>query len=126
MELPVPKQGSLEFWVEELSDEHAVSRMPVRDGLRNPFGTVHAGALLWLADVTATVLALGKPTAQPGESGFPLAINLSASFLGNVNSGEVRAEARFVRRGRRVSVIRTRVTAGDRLLVEVTTTHLPA
>jgi len=126
MDLPVRKQGQLEFFVEELTSEYAKSRMPVKDGMLNAFGTVQAGALVWLADVTATVLALGKPTAEPKEIGFPLAINLQSSFLGNVNSGEISAEARFVKHGRRILVVRTRVTSGDRLLAEVTTTHIPA
>ncbi len=126
MDLPVRKQGQLDFYVEELTAEHAICRMQVADGIRNPFGVVQAGAMIWIADVAATVLALGKPTATPGESGFPLAIDLHSSFLGNVTSGEIIAEARFVRRGRRVSVVRTKVTAGDKLLAEVTTTHMPA
>jgi 1,4-dihydroxy-2-naphthoyl-CoA hydrolase len=126
MDLPSRKEGRLEFFIEELSAEHAISRMPVTDGLRNPFGVVQAGALVWMADVTASALALGKTQASTGEKGFPLAINLSSSFLGNVTSGEIMAEARFVKRGRRISVIRTRVTCGEKLLAEVTTTHMPA
>jgi 1,4-dihydroxy-2-naphthoyl-CoA hydrolase len=126
MDLPVRKQGQLEFFVEEVTPERAKSRMPVQDGVLNAFGTVQAGALVWLADVTATVLALGKPAAEPNQSGFPLAINLQSSFLGNVNSGEIVAESRFVKRGRRVIVVRTRVTSGEKLLAEVTTTHIPA
>ena len=30
--------------------------MPIKAGMLNPFGTVHAGAMLWLADVTGTAL----------------------------------------------------------------------
>jgi acyl-coenzyme A thioesterase PaaI-like protein len=56
-----------------------------------------------------------------------LAININANLLGNQRGGDIFAEARFVRKGKRVTVIRTRVT-GDkgRLLAEVTTTHVPA
>lgn len=126
MDLPVRKQGQLEFYVEELTPERAKSRMPVKEGILNAFGTVQAGALVWLADVTATILALGKPTAEQNQSGFPLALNLQSSFLGNVNSGEIFAEARFVKRGRRVLVVRTKVTSGGKILADVTTTHIPA
>jgi len=126
MDLPVRKQGQLEFFVEEVTPEHAKSRMPVQGGIINAFGTVQAGALVWLADVTATVLALGKPSAEQNQRGFPLAINLQSSFLGNVKSGEIIAESRFVKRGKRTMVVRTRVTSGDKLLAEVTTTHMPA
>ena len=83
--------------------------------------------MLWLADVTATVLALQNAKLGPDGKGFPLAINLNTSLLGNQRNGEIRAEARFVRSGKRVTVIRTRVTgAQGRLLAEVTTTHVPA
>ena len=83
--------------------------------------------MLWLADVTATVLALRKAQISADGKGFPLAINLHTSLLGNQREGELTAEARFVRSGKRLTVVRTRVTgAQGQLLAEVTTTHLPA
>jgi acyl-coenzyme A thioesterase PaaI-like protein len=45
----------LRFTIEERSAALARGRMPIADGMLNPFGTVHAGALLWFADVVATV-----------------------------------------------------------------------
>ena len=121
------RTGEIEFYIEERGEDCVVSRMPISKGALNPFGTIHAGAMLWLADVTATVLAIGStPLGQKGQ-GFPLAINLNANLLGNQRGGEVRAEARFVRKGKRVTVVRTRVTGdNDRLLAEVTTNHVPA
>jgi 1,4-dihydroxy-2-naphthoyl-CoA hydrolase len=121
------RTGELEFSIEERRDDCVVSKMPVGKGALNPFGTVQAGAMLWFADVTATVLAIG--TSELGEKGqgFPLAINLNANLLSNQRGGEIFAEARFVRKGKRVTVVRTRVTGDDgRLLAEVTTTHVPA
>jgi uncharacterized protein (TIGR00369 family) len=95
--------------------------------MENIFGTVQAGAMLWLADVTATVLALRKAQISPDGKGFPRAIDLHTSLLGNQSEGELTAEARFVRSGKRVTVVRTRVTGEHgRLLAEVTTTHVPA
>ena len=44
--------------------------MPIGDGMLNPFGTVHAGALLWFADVVATVLAIGD-SGRPRRRGLP-------------------------------------------------------
>ena len=121
------RTGELEFTIEERREDCVVSRMPVGKGALNPFGTVQAGAILWFADVTATVLAIG--TSELGEKGqgFPLAINLNANLLSNQRGGEILAEARFVRQGKRVTVVRTSVTGdGGRLLAEVTTTHVPA
>jgi 1,4-dihydroxy-2-naphthoyl-CoA hydrolase len=119
--------GVIAFDIVEQQPERVVAKMPVTDGIRNPFGTVHAGAILWFADVTATVLALTASEVKPDGSGFPLALNLNAQLLGNVRDGELTATATFVRRGRRISVVRTAVTdAAGRLLVDVTTNHMPA
>lgn len=121
------RTGNIEFYIEERSEEHVVSRMPVKKGILNPFGTVHAGAMVWMADVTATVMAIGKTDIGEDGRGFPLAVDLHTTLLGNQRDGEIRAEARVVRRGKRVIVIRTRVTGNEgRLLAELTTTHIPA
>jgi uncharacterized protein (TIGR00369 family) len=101
--------------------------MPVQPGILNPFGTVHAGATLWLADVCATVLAFGGAKVETGQAGFPLAINLVANLLGNQKEGTFEATSVFVKKGRRVSVVRTTVTGeGGRLIADVTTSHVPA
>jgi uncharacterized protein (TIGR00369 family) len=121
------RSGELEFFIEERREDCVVSRMPVIPGALNPFGTVQAGAMLWVADVTATVLAIGSAELGEKGQGFPLAINVNANLLGNQRGGDIFAEARFVRKGKRVTVVRTRVTGDNgRLLAEVTTTHVPA
>lgn len=110
----------------ELDTEHAVCRMPFTEGVRSATGVVHAGALLWLADLTATYLAREGTVVGDDGSGFPLAIDLHASLLTNQSGGYVTADARIVRRGRRVTVVRTRlIGTGNKLLAEVTTTHIP-
>ena len=118
-------EGAIEFSIVEQTPERVVSEMPIRAGIRNPFGTVQAGAILWLADVTATVLVMGPVKPTEGMQGFPLAISLNANFLANQTEGSFRAVATFVKRGRTVSVVRTLVHgAGDRLVAEVTTNHV--
>jgi len=121
------RSGNIEFYIEERTDEHVISRMPVKQGMRNPFGTVQAGAMIWMADVTATVMAIGNTEIGEKGQGFPLAVDLHTTLLGNQRDGEIRAEARIVRRGKRVIVVRTRVTGNEgRLLAEMTSTHIPA
>ena len=118
-------EGIIEFTITEHSAERVVSEMPVSPGIKNPFGVVHAGALLWLADVTATVLVIGPGDAAEGMKGFPLAITLNANFLGNQSEGSFKAIASFVKRGRTVSVVRTAVYGtGDKLMADVTTSHV--
>lgn len=119
--------GRIEFQVIEQTEDRVVSEMPVQTGIKNPYGGVHAGAMLWFADVTATVLAMGSSEFTEGMSGFPLAIALNANFTGNQKDGTLRAVASFVKKGRTVSVVRTMVFGeNDKLIADVTTTHVPA
>ncbi|MGH9929478.1 MAG: PaaI family thioesterase [Pyrinomonadaceae bacterium] len=118
-------EGSIEFSVIEHTSDRVVSEMPIHAGIRNPFGSVHAGAILWFADVTATFLVIGSTTATEGMKGFPLAISLNAIFIGNQTEGAFKAIASFVKRGRTVSVVRTLVYgAGEKLIADVTTNHV--
>ena len=118
-------QGSIEFTITERGPDQAVSEMLIQQGVKNPFGVVHVGAILWLADVTATVLAMGTGKAAEGMKGFPLAINLNANFLDNQKEGSFKAIASYVKRGRTVSVIRTLVYgASEKLIADVTTSHM--
>ena len=114
--------GEIAFTITERHDDRVLAEMPVRPGIMNPFGTVHAGAMLWFADVAATHLVLGGEDVSAGMQGFPLAINLNANLAGNQKEGTLHATAEFVKRGRTVSIVRTQVTGeGGRLLADVTT-----
>ncbi|MBJ7555497.1 PaaI family thioesterase [Marinomonas spartinae] len=118
-------KGNIEFTIKEHSESIVISEMPVSAGIKNPFGTAHAGAILWFADVTATVLVMGGVEAKEGMQGFPLAINLNANLVSNQTSGEFVAKSEFVKRGKTVSIVRTTVTgAGDKLIADVTTSHV--
>jgi uncharacterized protein (TIGR00369 family) len=120
-------QGNIAFEVTERTPERVTGVMPVQAGILNPYGTVHAGATIWFADVCATVLAFGSTDMGAGQSGFPLAISLNAQLLGNQREGLFTATAVFVKKGRRLSVVRTTVTGAEgRLIAEITTSHVPA
>lgn len=118
-------QGQIDFTITERSAEQVVAEMPISSGIKNPFGTVHAGAILWFADVSATVLAMDSGTASEGMKGFPLAISLNANLLGNQKEGALQAVASFVKKGRTVSVVRTVVSGTDgKPIADVTTSHV--
>lgn len=119
--------GNIEFSIVEQSADQVVGEMPVQPGILNPFGTAHAGATLWFADVCATMLAFGGAKMSEGVAGFPLAISLDAKLLGNQKSGVFKATSVYVKKGKRLSVVRTTVTGDDgRLIADVTTSHVPA
>ena len=119
--------GDIAFDATFVSEVEATGRMLIQPGILNPFGTVHAGAMIWFADVVATTLALQGQTPTPGMSGFPLAINLSATLLSNCKDGELRATAHYVKKGRHISTIRTQVALDQgKVLLDLTTTHVAA
>lgn len=119
--------GEINFAITEQSEDEVKAEMPVQPGILNSFGTVHAGATLWFADVTATRLVLAGRKPTQGMQGFPLAINLNANLAGNQSEGTFYARARYVKRGKTVSIVRTTVTGkDDRLIADVTTSHVAA
>ena len=118
-------QGSIDFTLVERTQLRVVAEMPITAGIKNPFGVVHAGAMLWFADVAATALVLGPGNPREDMQGFPLAISLNANFLANQPDGALKAISTFVKKGKNVSVVRTVVLgAEDRLVAEVTTSHV--
>jgi uncharacterized protein (TIGR00369 family) len=120
-------EGRIEFTIIDQSAERVMSEMPILPGILNPFGVVHAGAILWFADVTATVLVMGSTEFREGMSGFPLAINLNANFARNQKTGRLTAIATFVKKGKTVSIVRTLVLGeNDALIAEVSTNHVAA
>lgn len=123
----VEYQGKIAFHVAEQTKERAVGKMKVTQGILNPFGVVHAGAIIWFADVIATRLAIAQGAVAEDGTGFPLAIDLHSALVGNQREGELTATAQIVRTGKRVTVVRTDVTGrDDRLLLQMTTTHIPS
>ena len=117
--------GTIAFTILTQSADEVTAEMPVTAGILNPYGTVHAGASLWFADVTATMLLMQGREPSEGMKGFPLAINLAANLAGNQSDGVFLATARYVKRGKTVSVVRTTVSGRDgRLIADVTTSHV--
>ena len=99
--------------------------MPITPGCLNPFGTVHAGALIWFADVIATVCAVGSPDAvTPEGQGFPVAIDMHSALMANARSGVMIARATPIKRGRKLIVMRTEITHQDALVMTMTSSHL--
>lgn len=119
--------GDLAFEASYVSPDEASGTMAMHPGLLNPFGTAHAGAMIRFADVVATTLTLQGRPPTAGMQGFPLAITLSANLLANCREGHLHARARFVKKARRGSTVRTEVTSDEgKVLLDLTTTHVVA
>ena len=120
-------EGSIRFSILEKTKDKVIGEMPIHSGIKNPYGVVHVGAMLWFADVCATVLAFGSTQVAEGEKGFPLAINLNSNFASNQSEGIFKAISSFVKRGKTVSIVRTMVFGeGDKLIADVTINHVLA
>ncbi|MBE1284492.1 MAG: PaaI family thioesterase [Rhodobacteraceae bacterium] len=121
-------KGEIGFIIENREPDRVIARMPVTDAARNPFGTMHAGALIWFADIAATLCAIGDlDSIDDDGSGFPLAVDLHTVLSGNEKAGDLIATSTTVKRGGKLIVIRTEVHGETgRLLIDMTTTHLRA
>lgn len=93
---------------------------------QNPTGNINGGAIISLADNLATGVANHYYREKFGGSDFMVGVDLHASMLANQVGGRITARAEPVRIGRRISVIRTRITGDNgRLLADISTTHVP-
>ncbi len=92
----------------------------------NPTGNINGGVIISLADNISTGAANRAYADKFGERRFLVGVDLHAVMLANQQGGCIRGVATVVRVGRRITVVRTQVWGdGDRLLAEVTTTHVP-
>lgn len=106
---------------------HALARLAFKPGLTQLTGLFHAGAIVALADETATVAAMWEinPTADFRPERFPLTLQLSVNLIRNTNRGVITAEANIVHRGRTTMVIEVKVHDDQsRLLATVVATAL--
>ena len=104
----------------------ARARIEIQPHHCNPTGNINGGVIISLADNISTGAANRAYFAKTGEHKFMVAVDLHAVMLSNQLGGVIRGVAHPVRVGRRVTVIRTEVRGeADKLLAEITTTHVP-
>jgi 1,4-dihydroxy-2-naphthoyl-CoA hydrolase len=104
----------------------SVAKIVIEPHHCNPTGNVNGGVIISLADNLSTGAANRAYFAKTGERRFMVGVDLHAVMLANQEGGTIHARARVIRVGRRITVVRTEVRGdGDRLLAEITTTHVP-
>ena len=88
--------GTLGIEILEAGDEHARSRVPVGNHLKQPYGLVHGGVYATMAESLASIA-----TAMAVQPDGNIAVGLSnhTSFMRPVLEGHVNAAARRVHRG---------------------------
>ena len=97
----------------------AVAQLDFKPELAQLTGLFHAGAIIALADETATAAAMWEtnPTGELKPELFPLTLQLSVNLIHNTNHGTLTAEAQVVHRGRTTIVVEVKVTDTQARLV---------
>ncbi|HEX2717862.1 MAG TPA: hotdog fold thioesterase [Gemmatimonadaceae bacterium] len=85
----------------ELTPERVVATMPVDDRTRQPFGILHGGASVALAE---TAVSLGAWLNIDGEQQAAVGLEINANHIRAVSSGTVRVVATPIHRGRTTHV----------------------
>ena len=105
--------GHLGIEFTELGADYLIGRMPVDGRTRQPFGILHGGASVLLAE--SLVSCAATFVAAPGQACVGMEIN--ANHLRPVTSGWVTGTARPVSLGRRTQVWEVRIVDGNDKLV---------
>ena len=105
--------GHLGIELTEIGPDHLIARMPVDHRTRQPFGILHGGASVLLAETLVSCAA--TLVVAPGKAAVGMEIN--ANHLRPVSSGWVAGTARPISLGRRTQVWEVRIVDGDDKLV---------
>ena len=96
------------------ADETCVVEFEIRDFMFNPQGSLHGG-------VIATVLDISMGHLLQRTDGAGMTLEMKTQYLRPVTSGRVRCEARFLKRGRSVNYLESRMSDANGKLAAVAT-----
>ena len=99
--------------LEDMSPGRVTATMPVDDRTRQPFGLLHGGASVALAETVASIGA----ALNAGEGRTVVGMEINANHIRSKREGTVRAVATPVHIGRRSSVWEVRITDEEGRLV---------
>ena len=97
------------------TDETCIVEVPVRDFMFNPQGSLHGGVIAFALDVSMGHL-IKRTVGRPG-----ITLEMKTQYLRPAISGRVRCEGRFLRQGRSVNYLESRMTGEDGKLLAVAT-----
>ena len=113
--------GVLGMEFTHLTPERVEATLKVRQELKQPWGIVHGGAVMTLADTVAGAGAY----MNLGQDQETVTVELKINLIGAVREGTIRAEALPLHRGRSTSIWSARITdEAGRLVAVSLSTHL--
>jgi 1,4-dihydroxy-2-naphthoyl-CoA hydrolase len=113
--------GVLGMEFTHLAPERVEATLKVRQEHKQPWGIVHGGAVMTLADTVAGAGAY----MNLGQGQETVTVELKINLIGAVSEGTIRAEALPLHRGRSTSIWEARITDETGRLVAVSlSTHL--
>ena len=117
--------GQIGIKMLEVGPERAIAEMEALPDVMTMTGHIHAGAMISLADSTATFAAVAFiKSSYVDLDRFPVAIGISSYIVSNTQHGAIHAESTVSLVGRTLVTVDTRVTTDEgRLLAIVTSTH---
>ena len=105
--LPRTAPGSLGIRITELGEDFLRGTMPVDERTKQPFGLLHGGSSVLLAETLASLAGFLCLDADAGQQAAGIEIN--ANHLRAVTGGEVTGTARPVHLGRNTQVWEIRI-----------------
>jgi 1,4-dihydroxy-2-naphthoyl-CoA hydrolase len=102
--------GTLGIETEATEDGLVRGRIPVSDRILQPYGLVHGGAMLTLAE---TLASHGTWVAVKDEGNLAMGQEINASLLRPITSGSVNGVATARRRGRTAWIWEVEITDDD-------------
>jgi uncharacterized protein (TIGR00369 family) len=101
---------ALRIEMEEVDDDVVKGRLPVTDEVRQPFGLVHGGALLTLAE---SLTSFGTWMGVKDDGKVALGQEINASMMRPITEGYVNGTATVRRRGLTAWVWEVEITDDD-------------
>jgi 1,4-dihydroxy-2-naphthoyl-CoA hydrolase len=98
---------ALSIRITHLDQGKVKASMPVTDAVRQPFGLLHGGASVALAETAAS---LGSVMLIDPDRERAAGVEINANHLLPVKSGTVHAEATVIHQGKRLHVWEIRIT----------------
>lgn len=105
----VPMAGNLGIRFESIEDGHATARLPFRDDLLRPGGTVTGPAMMAMADV----VMYGAVLSRIGPVKLAVTTSLNANFLRRPRPGDLLADGRLIKCGRRLAYGEVTLVSAD-------------